>query len=61
MNFFFPSESDSTKRKCRQLERIIYPRKREFAKMGKFTLGMRARKEKRDESQVLRSVLVAQK
>lgn len=61
MHFFFPLslESDSTKRKCRQLERTIYPREREFAKIGKFTLEMRAREEKKDESQVLRSVLVA--
>jgi len=34
---------------------------REFAKMRKFTLEMRACEEKKDESQMLRSVLVAQK
>jgi len=59
--FFLSSESDSTKRKCRQLERTTDPREREFAKMRKFTLEMHACEEKKDESQVLRSVLVAPK
>lgn len=62
--FFFPTRNQivrSVNVRVDSLKEEYIQGRENLQRMGKFMLEMRAREEKKDESQVLRLVLIAQK